>query len=128
MNPRKIIASVTMTALFFSLPSLVPIRVAPAPVQVASIVVCGPVVTQWRTADTAEAIPAFVPCPVGAGSSPWPVIVIGAGVVSVIINSIIVAQTQCRELTSNEAWTSIFLPFLGIAFNKVNNLCHARHH
>lgn len=127
MTLRKIIATITIAAVFFWTPSLVPVRVAQAPVRVAGIAPCGALIT-WRTVDTAEATAsAFIPCPVSA-PSPWPVIVIAAGVVSVIINGIIVAQTQCRELTANEAMMSIFLPFLGIAFNKVNNLCHAHHH
>jgi len=129
MTLRKIVATIAMAAVFFWTPSLIPVRIAQAPVQVASSGPCGVFFITWRTADTAEALPAYTPCPVGSGPSPWPVIVIGAGVVSVILNGIIVAQTQCRELTSNEAMASIFLPFLGMAFNQRHNLCHPpRHH
>jgi hypothetical protein len=130
MTLRKIVATITVAALFFWTPSLIPVRVAPAPVRVASIAPCGFIPIASRTADTAEAAPVLsTPCPIGAGPSPWPVIVVGAGVVSVILNGIIVAQTQCRELTLNEAWASFLLPFLGMAFNQVHNLCHPpRHH
>jgi len=131
MNWRKVVATVTVAALFFWTPSLIPVvRITQAPTRVAVIAAspCGVAVTM-RSADTAEAAAAFLPCPpIGSGPSPWPVIVVGAGVVSVILNGIIVAQTQCRELTTNEAWASFLLPFLGIAFNQTRNLCHPPHH
>ncbi|MGA2566371.1 MAG: hypothetical protein ABSF41_06035 [Pseudolabrys sp.] len=47
---------------------------------------------------------------------------------SVILNSIIASQTQCRELTTNEAFMSLFLLFLGIALNQQINHCHPTHH
>jgi hypothetical protein len=126
MTLRKFVATVAMAAVFFWTPSLIPLPVAQAPVRVAGIAApCG-IPVAWRTADTAEAFAAFTPC-VGSTPSPWPVIAIGAGVVSIIINGIIVAQTQCRELTSNEAMASFFLPFLGMAFNQQHNLCHPHH-
>jgi len=62
--------------------------------------------------------PAFTPAPVAASSSSsigWPVIVLGAGVVSVIGYAIHISVTQHRELTSREAMTAIFLPFIGPA-------------
>jgi hypothetical protein len=127
MTLRKIVATIAMAAVFFWAPSLIPLPVTQAPVRVASIAPCGVFIT-WRTADTAQAVPAFTPCPIGSGPSPWAVVGIGAGVVSIIINGIVVAQTQCRELTSNEAMASFFLPFLGMAFNQQHNLCHPPHH
>jgi len=41
-----------------------------------------------------------------------------------MLNAIYVSKTQCRELTQQEAWSSIFLPFIGIVFNQHNNMCH----
>jgi hypothetical protein len=39
------------------------------------------------------------------------------------LNGTIVSQTQCREPTSQEAAASIFLPFIGMAFNQHNSKC-----
>lgn len=54
---------------------------------------------------------------------PWPVLVVGLSATSVILNGAIVGQTQCRELTQQEATASIFLPFFGMAFNAHHNMC-----
>jgi hypothetical protein len=57
------------------------------------------------------------PAPVAASSASSiaavPVIVVGAGVLSVIGYAIYISRTQCRELTSSEARMAIFLPFIG---------------
>ena len=121
---RRLVATVTVAALFFAAPSLIPLPVKNAPVRLAAIPTCGvPVV--WRTPDTAEALP-ITPCPVYAHSmgTPWAVIGVGAAAVSVIVNGIIISQTQCRELTQQEAFASIFLPFLGMAFDEHHSHCH----
>jgi len=55
--------------------------------------------------------------------TPWAGIAFSAGAVSVILNGAIVSATQCRELTAQEAYTSILLPFVGIAFNSNASLC-----
>jgi hypothetical protein len=122
---RKKIATTVAAALFYSAPSFIPLRGTDAPVRVAGILpTCG-VTIVWRTADTAEAFPAPVtPFPVVHGPTPWGVIGLGAAALSVIINGIVVSQTQCRELTQQEALTSIFLPFIGMAFNKHHSACH----
>lgn len=60
---------------------------------------------------------------VASQSSPWPVLVVGLSATSVILNGAIVGQTQCRELTQQEATASIFLPFFGMAFNAHHNMC-----
>ena len=119
MRARKVIATVMMAAACFWTPSVIPVRAAIAP--------CGPIITfNWMTADTAFALPPTpVPCPAApAAAHPWGLLVVGLGAVSVILNGIIVSQTQCRELTSQEAATSIFLPFVGMAFNQNHNKCH----
>ena len=125
MKLRKIIATTVVAALFVAAPSVIPFRVAEAPVRLAGALPgCG-VSIVWRTPDTAFALPApVVPCAVPHGPTPWGVIGIGAAALSVIVNGIIVSQTQCRELTQQEAWTSIFLPFIGMAFNKHHSACH----
>jgi len=55
--------------------------------------------------------------------TPWAGIAFSAGAVSVILNGAIVSATQCRELTAQEAYASILLPFIGIAFNSQASLC-----
>ena len=121
MKLRTVIATATLAALFYWAPSVIPVRVADQPVRVATIGCIGVV---WRTADTAFA--GAVPCPVSMQSAhtPWAVIGLGASVLSVITNAIIVSHTECRELSQQEALTSVFLPFIGIAFNQHHNHCH----
>jgi len=48
----------------------------------------------------------------------------GATVVSVITNAIYISRTQCRELTQQEAWWSVGLPFIGFVFDQQNNQCN----
>lgn len=55
--------------------------------------------------------------------TPWVGIVLSASVVSVILNGAIVSATQCRELTAQEAYASILLPFLGLALNSKASAC-----
>jgi hypothetical protein len=56
-------------------------------------------------------------------SSAWPAFAIIGGAASTILNAVIVWNTQCRELTSEEAMNSAFLPLVGIAFDDQNNKC-----
>jgi hypothetical protein len=119
MLGRRFIARILIAAMFFWAPSAIPVRAAIAP--------CGAIITfNWTTADTAFALPAPVaPCPAPpAAAHPWGLLAIGLGAFSVIINGIVISQTQCRELTSQEAAASIFLPFVGMAFNGKHNKCH----
>ena len=61
---------------------------------------------------------------VGGGSSnPWPAFFVIGGAASVILNAAIVWNSQCRELSSQEAMTSFFLPAVGIAFDAQANKC-----
>jgi hypothetical protein len=55
--------------------------------------------------------------------SPWPAFLIVGAVASVELDAAIVWHTQCRELTGQEAFTSFFLPVVGIAFDESNNKC-----
>lgn len=123
MNLRKIVTTTVVAAMFFWAPTAIPAR--------ATGVTCG-FLTGWWPSDTAFAAPGYVPCPVQLqhATTPWAVIIFGASVVSVITNAIYVSQTQCRELTTQEAWTSIGLPFIGIAFDQHNDKCHPvpKHH
>jgi hypothetical protein len=52
----------------------------------------------------------------------------GASVASVMINAAIIHQTQCRELSFQEAYTSMSLPVIGWLFNQQNNQCGRRGH
>ncbi|MGA2492296.1 MAG: hypothetical protein ABSF67_05025 [Roseiarcus sp.] len=56
-------------------------------------------------------------------ASPWPAFFIIGGAASVILNAAIVWNSQCRELSSQEAATSFFLPGVGIAFDAQVNKC-----
>jgi hypothetical protein len=56
-----------------------------------------------------------VPTPKAA--TPWPVIGLIAGVVTIMLDAAIVWNTQCRELTLEEAMTAGALPGLGLAVN-----------
>ena len=59
-------------------------------------------------------------------ASPWPAVFIIGGAASVILNAAIVWNSQCRELSSEEAATSFFLPGVGIAFDVQANKCKKR--
>ena len=61
--------------------------------------------------------------PVSHGASPWPAFFVIGGAASVILNAAIVWNSQCRELSSQEAATSFFLPGVGIAFDVHANKC-----
>lgn len=61
--------------------------------------------------------------PITHGASPWPAFFIIGGAASVILNAAIVWNSQCRELSSQEAATSFFLPGVGIAFDAHANKC-----
>ncbi len=115
MRIRKWVALAAIASVAFWTPSVVPIK--------AYATTCGYTKLEFRTIDTAYAI---APCPVPAGpgaGSPWPAVVVIVGAVGVIVNAIYVWRTQCRELSSQEAVTSTFLPIIGMAFNAQANKC-----
>ena len=58
MKLRRIIATITVAAVFFWAPSTVPVKAFVSP--------CG---TVWLAADTAFAAPIIIPCPVTSGTS-----------------------------------------------------------
>jgi hypothetical protein len=57
------------------------------------------------------------------GVNPWPAFLIIGAVASVELDAAIVWHSQCRELTSQEAFTSFFLPVVGIALDGYDNKC-----
>jgi hypothetical protein len=57
------------------------------------------------------------------GINAWPAFLIIGAVASVELDAAIVWHTQCRELTSQEAFTSFFLPVVGIALDEKDNKC-----
>ena len=116
MKLRKLVTTMVIAAIFFWAPSVVPVRAFVLPS-------CGGIAVGWQTADTAFAgVPILPPCPIHT-ATPWVVIIGAASVVSVIVNAAIVGKTQCRELTQQEAWSSVFLPFIGYLWNQQNNKC-----
>ena len=56
-------------------------------------------------------------------ASPWPAVAVFVGVAGVMTNAAWVWHTQCRELSSQEAMTSTFLPFVGMAFDAHASKC-----
>jgi hypothetical protein len=115
MRIRKWVALATTAGLAFWTPSVVPIK--------AFATECGVEIPMYRTIDTAYAI---TPCPVPTGhgaGSPWPAVTVIVGAVGVIVNAAYIWRTQCRELTSQEAATSTFLPFIGMAFDAQASKC-----
>ena len=114
MRIRRWVALATTASIAFWTPSIVPVKAFPTR--------CGVPVGSYRTVDTAFATEGFIPCPVH-GSSPWPAVVIIVGVVGVITNAAWIWHTQCRELSSQEAMTSTFLPFIGMAFDAQASKC-----
>jgi hypothetical protein len=112
MRIRKLVAVLATASLAFWTPSIIPVK---------ALTICG--LTEYRTIDTAFA---FVPCPAPTphAPSPWPVVAVFVGTASVILNAAIVWNTQCRELTSQEAMTSAFLPLIGIALDAQASKCH----
>jgi hypothetical protein len=59
----------------------------------------------------------------GSHFNAWPAFYIIGAAASVELNAVIVWNAQCRELTSQEALTSAFLPILGIALDERDNKC-----
>jgi len=116
MRIRKSVALAVTASIAFWTPSIIPVK--------AGVVAhCGVLLTQYRTIDTAYAyVP--VPCPVTHTASPWPAVTVIVGVVSVMFNAAWIWRTQCRELSSQEAMTSTFLPFIGMAFDAQASQCH----
>jgi hypothetical protein len=112
MNIRKFVAVLATAGVAFWTPSIVPVKAKPS---------CGVPVTSYQTADTAFA---FAPCGFGHAGSPWPAVAVIVGVVGVMTNAAWVWHTQCRELSSGEAMTSTFLPFVGMAFDVQASKCH----
>jgi hypothetical protein len=120
MRIRKVIAIAAAATLAFWAPSIIPMKTG-----AQAFVGCG-VSGQYRTIDTAYAGDGFVPCPANH-IAPWPAIAVMVGVAGVMLNAAIVWNTQCRELTSQEAMTSAFLPLIGIAFNAQASKCKPAH-
>ena len=56
-------------------------------------------------------------------ASPWPAVAVMVGVAGVMTNAAWVWHTQCRELSSQEAMTSTFLPFVGMVFDAHASKC-----
>jgi hypothetical protein len=116
MRIRKWVALAATAGVAFWTPSIVPVKAL-------TTTGCGVPLGLYRTADTAFADGYFIPCP-SHGSSPWPAVTIIVGVVGVMVNAAWIWNTQCRELTNQEAMTSTFLPFIGMAFDAQASKCH----
>ncbi|MDR3422687.1 MAG: hypothetical protein P4L80_15825 [Xanthobacteraceae bacterium] len=117
MKMRKLVAVLATATVAFWTPSVVPVK--------AQLVRCGAQFDylQCQTVDTAYAAN-YIPCPTGHGGSPWPAVTVIVGVVGVMVNAAWIWNTQCRELTSQEAMTSTFLPFIGMVFDAQASKCH----
>jgi hypothetical protein len=114
MKFRKLVAVLATATLAFWTPSVVPVKAR---------IICG-VSQGYQTIDTAYADRYPIPCPaVGHAPSPWPAVTVIVGVVGVMVNAAYIWRTQCRELTSQEAMTSTFLPFIGMIFDAQASQC-----
>ena len=114
MRIRKWVALAATASIAFWAPSIIPVKATPVGVG------CGVQVRMYRTIDTAYAHRALaVPCP-GHPASPWPAVTVIVGVVGVMVNAIYIWNTQCRELTNQEAMTSTFLPFIGMVVRRAS--------
>ncbi|MGD0561993.1 MAG: hypothetical protein ABSA66_02800 [Roseiarcus sp.] len=119
MRIRKLVAVLATASLAFWTPSIIPVKA------VTNVILpCGVEAGQYQTIDTAYAGALIVPCPTSHAPSPWPVVAVFVGTFSVMLNAAIVWNTQCRELTSQEAMTSAFLPLIGIALDAQASKCH----
>jgi len=112
MRIRKWVAVAATAGIAFWTPSIVPVKATPS---------CYFSKIEFRTIDTAYA--GGYPCALGGHASPWPAVAIIVGVVGVMTNAAWVWHTQCRELSSQEAMTSTFLPFVGMAFDAQASKC-----
>jgi hypothetical protein len=56
-------------------------------------------------------------------ASPWPAVAVMVGVVGVMTNAAYIWHAQCRELSSQEAVTSTFLPIVGMVFDAHASKC-----
>ncbi len=116
MRIRKWVALAATASIAFWTPSVVPVKAYPTG--------CGIRLGSYRTIDTAYAGGPGIPCPTGqGGGSPWPAVTVIVGAVGVMINAIYIWNTQCRELTSQEAVTSTFLPLIGMVFDAQASKC-----
>jgi len=115
MRIRKWVAVAATASIAFWTPSVVPVKAYPT-------TGCGVQIPMYRTIDTAYALES-IPCPVGHAPSPWPAVTVIVGVVGVMVNAAWIWRTQCRELSSQEAVTSTFLPFIGMAFDAQASKC-----
>jgi len=122
----KFVATLSIASFALVVPTFTPVVTT-----TASAVSCG--VTQNNlTWGSAFAGPGPIPCPPLPAKllpkqmalNPAPVFVLFGGVASVMLNAAWVWKTQCRELTSQEAETSTFLPLIGIFFDKQASQCH----
>ena len=93
-----------------------------APKAHALIVICPPGF-QMIPPGVCVPTPSTPAAQVQSSATPWVAIAFGAGVVSVMVNAAVIGQTQCREMTVEEAWTAAMLPFAGMLFNRQNSQC-----
>ncbi|THD42834.1 MAG: hypothetical protein E7774_14360 [Bradyrhizobium sp.] len=114
MGFRRIVAVLATASLAFWGPSTVPAQAFP-PFGCGFIPVCSAIGVTCGAPRS--------PCPTQHPSSPWPAVAILIGTASVIVNAAYIWNSQCRELSSQEAMTSTFLPFLGIAFDAQASKC-----
>ena len=111
MIKRKLTTLLTIAAMFYWTPSVIPV------VHLNQQAHADCPAFNFTTWDTAYACIAHVAAPSNS-IHPWPAIVLIGGVVSIMLNAAIVWNTECRELTLGEAFTAGALPGVGIAINQ----------
>ena len=115
MRMRKWVALAATASIAFWTPSLVPVKAASLRLRRSPRIVPDGRHGLRAAASSSRATV--------HGPSPWPVVVVIVGVVSVMTNAAWIWRTQCRELSSQEAMTSTFLPFIGMAFDAQASKC-----
>ena len=122
---RKILAKVASLSAAASRALVAPSFVPVIPMSASAVALpgCGFVQNATYGSAYAAAAPCLVPGGSNVGIRPWPVIAVFGGTAGVMLNAAYVWNTQCRELTSNEAMTSTFLPVVGMAFNAKASKC-----
>ena len=117
MYSRRIVATSVAAAMLYLAPIFTPVPnfLLPQPAMAISAP-CG-VSVGSLTFGSAFASPAPMPCP-GTHANPWGVIAFVAGVATLMFNAAYVWNTECRELTLDEAVTASALPVVGMAINQ----------
>ena len=113
MFKRQLVATAVAASLLYVAPTFTPVPtfLSPEPAQATPCV---------GSITFGSAFAGCLPAPVSSSHTPTPWAIIGlvAGVATLMFNAAYVWQTECRELTLDEAMTASALPVVGMAINQ----------